>query len=713
LMAKSDILTQAITHIPEELRYALFKGEILPEHAEGAALFADISGYTPMSEALSRAYGPRQGAEELINLINLIFNALVDEVNRYRGTVIGFVGDAISCWFDDRVFDMVQHPNGSLRAVACAFAMQSAIERFDRIALPGENPISIGIKITIASGPICRFQVGDPAIQRMLVLAGKTLQRMEEGEHLVRRGEVLADYHTVERLGAGVVLAEQRSSDRGNLFTVLARLNQDVSPCPWPDIHPEDLNKDQVRPWLLPQVYERLKEGQGEFLTELRPVAVSFVRFSSIDYDHDEQAENKLNDLICRVQNELILSEGTLLQVVIGDKGSYMCLVFGAPTAHEDDARRAVKAALAMRETIQTLEWHEAVQIGISTGMMRTGTYGGRTRRTYAVLGDDVNLAARLMSSAAPGEVLISSRVYKAISVDSRQHLSSFLFEPRPPVYLKGKSDPLPVFAIVGAHQERAIRLQEPGYALPMIGRQKELALIGEKIDQALSGRGQVVGITAEAGIGKSRLMAEAIRAARRRGLIGYGGACQSDGINTSYLVWGSIWRAIFEINPESPSHRQLRNLDNMLEEMAPERRVALPLLGPLLGMAISDNDFTATLEPRFRRSVMEELLLACLQVAAQEAVANTTGEKNGGLCLVLEDLHWIDQASSDLLKLIIDTIKSLPVLILLAFRPTESKKLEKQLAASPCYTEIALHELSEAEAEQAIRAKLVQLFPE
>src|SRR5262245_51327711 len=178
---------------------------------------------------------------------------------------------------------------------------------------------------------------------------------------------------------------------------------------------------------------------------------------------------------------------------------------------------------------------------------------------------------------------------------------------------LKGMPEPLPVFRLAGVRQH-AIRLTEPAYELPMIGRTAELALIGERLDRALAGQGQVVGIIAEAGMGKSRLVAEVIRLARRQRLRAFGGACQSYGANTPYLVWGPIWRAFFDLDPEMPMRRQIRMLAGAIDDWAPERSEALPLLGPLLGIDLPENVFTRTLEPQYRKSALEALLWDCLQ---------------------------------------------------------------------------------------------------
>ena len=318
--------------------------------------------------------------------------------------------------------------------------------------------------------------------------------------------------------------------------------------------------RTDVRPWVLPIVYERLQAGLGEFLTELRPAVALFLRFGGIDYAEDDAAGDKLDAYIRWVQGVIARHEGTLIQLTVGDKGSYLYAAFGAPVAHEDDARRAVMTALTLRTPPIELNFAGSAQIGIAQGAMRAGTYGGSTRHTYGVLGDDVNLAARLMNQAAANEILVSGRVHKALA-------TGFTFEPRPPLRFKGKAEPVPVFAATGLQKRHAVRLQEPVYALPMVGRQEELRLIEEKIALALSGKGQVIGITAEAGMGKSRLAAEAIRLAQRRGLTGFGGACQSDGVNTSYLVWGPVFRGLFGVDADAPSRRQIRILEGEIAD--------------------------------------------------------------------------------------------------------------------------------------------------
>src|SRR6185295_17306395 len=134
-------------------------------------------------------------------------------------------------------------------------------------------------------------------------------------------------------------------------------------------------------------------------------------------------------------------------------------------------------------------------------------------------------------------------------------------------------------------------------------GRAQELKSIEEKLDLTLSGKSLVIGIIGEAGMGKSRLVAEVIRSARRKGFVGFGGACQSDGIHTPYLVWKSIWQAFFDVDPDMPLRKQLRNIEGEIEDRAPARVEAMPLLNAVLDLNIPENDFTGNLEPKIRQS--------------------------------------------------------------------------------------------------------------
>ena len=173
-----------------------------------------------------------------------------------------------------------------------------------------------------------------------------------------------------------------------------------------------------------------------------------------------------------------------------------------------------------------------------------------------------------------------------------------------------------------------------------MVGRVQELALIQGKIDAALSGSGQIVAITAEAGMGKSRLAAEVIRAARQSGLTGLAGECQSYGTTTSNLVWQGVWRGFFDLDPALSLAAQVAALEKQLEALDPTLLPRLPLLGAVLNLAIPDNDLTRSLDAKVRKSSLEDLLLRLLEARSRIEP----------LLLILEDCHWVDDLSRELI---------------------------------------------------------------
>ncbi|NUM47509.1 MAG: tetratricopeptide repeat protein [Anaerolineales bacterium] len=670
---------------------ALSQGRAMPDRVEGAALFADISGFTPLTEALVREFGPQRGAEELTRQLNQVYDALVSELHRYQGSVITFSGDAITCWFDE---------DSGILAATCALEMQEAMKRFAKITIPSPHrdgqaiQVSLAMKAAVAVGTARRFVVGDPKLQLMDVLAGTTLDRLAAGEHQANKGEVVLDQAAADALEGEVVVREWREDhETGEKYAVVEGLLGSVTM-----MFPEKeftvtLPDEVIKDWLLPPVYERLRRGQGDFLAELRPAMALFVRFGGIDYDDDEKAGEKLDAYIRWAQNVLAAYDGYLLQLTVGDKGSYLMAAVGAPVAHEDDAVRAVSAALKLVQLPEALSYIQFVQIGIAMGRTRAGAYGGKARRTYGVMGDDVNLAARLMQAAPVGQILVSEPVREATG-------NVFSWEPLPPMRVKGKAEPVNVSRAVGLRPRRTFRLQVPEYKLPMVGRESHLAFLQETLAQTQTGKGQIVALIGEAGVGKTRLLAEVIRLSSEQKLVGLGGECESFGTETSYLVWQPIWRGFFGIDPAWSLGEQVRALETQLMQIDPGLVQRLPLLGAVLNLPIPDNDLTQSFDARLRKNSLEALLVDCLEARAQ-----TTP-----LLIVLEDCQWIDSLSHDLLESLGRAVMALPVLFLTTMRPPEIERLqEARISKLPNYSEIRLHAFDTDEAKQLISLKLAQ----
>ena len=329
------------TYLPQDRLRALARGETLPDRAHGSVLFADISGFTPLTETLQAALGPRRGAEELTKHLDAVFAALIAAVERFGGSVIGFAGDAITCWFDET------HALAAPRAAACALALQEAMNAFAEITLPNGGTAALALKVTVASGPARRFAVGDPQIHYLDTLAGETVARTATAEHLVQKGEVLLDEATIQALGGTAMVREWRTENNAQRFAVLAQLTGETPPLTLPACGLA-LPAADLRGWVLSLVVEREQSGHGAFLTEFRPCVALFVRFLGIDFDAAE-AEAQLDAFMQQAQTLIRQYEGTLMDMTIGDKGSYAYINLGVLSVHEDDARRAVKIALDLQ----------------------------------------------------------------------------------------------------------------------------------------------------------------------------------------------------------------------------------------------------------------------------------------------------------------------------------------------------------------------------
>ncbi|MGH9292081.1 MAG: ATP-binding protein, partial [Acidimicrobiales bacterium] len=397
----------------------------------------------------------------------------------------------------------------------------------------------------------------------------------------------------------------------------------------------------------------------------------------------DPDAPQMLDAFVRRVQWALDGHGGNLLQLTVGDKGAYLYAVFGAPLAHEDDAARACAAAL----DILGMEDETAardLQIGLGSGRVRSGTSGHRHRRTYACLGDPVNLAARLMSAAPSGQAWVTAQVARAAG-------RRFSFEALPELKVKGKSKPVLVRRLVGQSRIGPRHDQRPGH--PLVGRAVELDRLRSLAGRAFAGSGQVVALEAEAGMGKSRLTTELVKALQHDGVSVHLGAAVSVGFAASYLAWQGVWASLLEVtgdaDPTPDLRRSLTTVDGGLV-------ARLPLLGAVLGVRLADNDLTASLAPKLRKSALESLLLRYLTVRAGAQP----------LALVLEDCHWLDPLSADLLDLVSRAASALPVLVLLTYRPGSfsAPKL-------PHTTVISLPGLDAEATQQLLRARLAEQF--
>lgn len=347
--------------------------------------------------------------------------------------------------------------------------------------------------------------------------------------------------------------------------------------------------------------------------------------------------------------------------------GDGLLALFGAPTSHEDDAERAVRAGLAIvaRNRAYAAEvatrWgieDFSVRVGIETGLAVLGAMGGGDRVQYGAMGDSLNTAARLQAAAPVGGVLVGEHT---------QRLVGPLFEwgPRVALELKGKGEPVGAFPAVGESEASGTFRTLPGNEAALVGREPELTAIDELVEAAAAGTGGVLVLSGEAGIGKSRLLREVntrFAAAAPEGAEPprwLEGRCASYGENVPYLpVRGLLraWLGVPRTTPPEESDRRLRAEAGAL--LGDDADAVVPFLGSVLGSAPTEE--LAGLAPEAIQERSFEAVETLLRRLAEA----------GPLAVALDDLHWADATSLALVARLLEMTDDTALLLVLATRP-------------------------------------------
>ena len=399
---------------------------------------------------------------------------------------------------------------------------------------------------------------------------------------------------------------------------------------------------------------QRPSEGERRIVTVLFVDAVGSTPLA--EKLGEEQMYTLMREALSRMSEAVHAYEGHVATFT----GDGMMALFGAPIAHEDSARRAVAAALRMQSALDQyggeIERRHGVdcrfRVGLNTGPVVVGTVTDDLRMDFTAIGDTVNLAARMEQVADPGSVLVSEHTQRAIA-------DFFECDPLGDFAVKGKPDPVPAWRVV---KERAVRTRfqaaaERGLS-PLVGRDRELALLTSYAEGARQGNGGVVFVSGEAGIGKSRLILELRH--RVEGEVRWlEGRCVSYGRNTPYLPLVELLKATFGVAEDDDDGAIIRKVDDAVAGWAEPSQQRVPYLKFVLSVDPGDGA-VLSMDPLERRVEIFEALGTLL---AEES-------RQRPLVVAVEDLHWADQMSNEALESVMALIPTIPVLLLLTHRP-------------------------------------------
>jgi class 3 adenylate cyclase len=584
------------------------------EHVAGV-LFADISGFTALTETLSRRGD--EGAEELTRLLNRYFGIVIDTIELAGGDILKFAGDALlAIWpCSNGESDL---PGVVAKLVDVSRLMQQQLHDFE--VAPD---IHLSMKLAVGAGAIRVAHLGGVFDRWEFVVSGKPLAQLGRANDAAEPGQIvvaeeaaalLPERYKIELAAPGVFRFEHASTAPMSLSGGQ------------PDALPDLEQTEQLLTFLPAAIRQRVAAGYADWLCELRPVSIVFMNLPGFGVDTPLTVAQ---EAMRALQTSLYRYEGSINKISVDDKGASLIGVMGLPPlSHVDDAERAIRAAIDMREGLDAMGLGSS--IGVCTGTAFCGVVGNNQRREYTVMGDVVNLSARLMQ-AAKGGLLCDDKTF-------RQCSSRLEFEKLEPLRVKGKAEPIDV-AIPFLRDANAATTQ---FVAVLQGRAEERERLSSALAKLLDGtceRMPRLCVSADGGLGKWALVAE---------MLGY-----ASSVDTAVLVAAGdpldtltplrAWRAPITSMLALGKGQRAQDTDpEAILERMPTRhaRDYAALLNEMIPTALPPTDATRKLEGEQRREHLLELV--CELVLSHVQLGPTV--------LAVKDAHLLDASSWELL---------------------------------------------------------------
>jgi class 3 adenylate cyclase/predicted ATPase len=700
----ADLLQTVKTYLPAPVVLAPQPpGEPRGGMVRGVFLFGDVSGFTPLSEKL-KALG-QEGAEIMTRLINRLFTDLVTVLFDHGGTLLKFGGDAMLGLFPAETDQ--QMSEGAQRAAQAAILMQQVLqkEEFAQIDALGEKR-ALQIKVGISAGPFFAAHIGtQPRPELNLrgtmayVTTGKTVNEAEEAEGHANPGEIAMTSRVADLLGSSAEMGPVNKNPDAHFLRLIAISPMQAGSTARLEVQEppqgETLAKitylverlDRLTRYLSTELISRIiTNPRGARITpENRPVTVMFANYRGISRLIEKLGESDpelitqhLNRYFVHMAGIVEKYQGTLArmdQYAVGDR---LVIFFGAPRAHEDDPIRAVQTALEMQEAVTknfsalrtpTGVYQFEQRIGINTGFLFAGNAGAPDlRQEYTLMGDDINMAARLMSNAPWNDIFISKRTKDYVD-------ENFALEDKGALKVKGKEILIPTFKVIGALSGYQEGQNEPD-AAPLTGRDELLSRLQKSTKTLLnSRRGQVISLVGNSGFGKSRLAHEVKKwlfspeiASQENSLpLWIEARALSFSEQMSFWLATQIMLGVLQPKPGASGDQILYQLSERCEQLLSEDSMeATPYLAHMMGLDLGQEwSWVKDLDPKVRQKQTLWAAAAFFEAAAKERP----------MIVVLDDLHWADEASLGLIEHLLSVTDKSPLLFILIFRARRDKR--------------------------------------
>ncbi|MDO8122571.1 adenylate/guanylate cyclase domain-containing protein [Isoptericola sp. b490] len=571
---------------------------------DGTLVFADVSGFTALTERLSQR--GRIGAEEIVETLNRVFGPMLLIAAARGGEMLKFGGDALLFLF---------RGDGHAEQ-ACDAAVEMRASLRESTAVPTSvGRLALSMSVGVHSGQVHLFLVGTPS--RELVILGPAASRTALAEHTADAGQIVVTAQTRARLAPGSTRA------RGDGALLLTRRRTRTPHRPAPDAPHAD--GELLRSLFPRDLGDYLAPGPPD--PEHRIATIAFIRFSGTDavlaQDGPDRLATILDELLTTVEAALATEDVTLLATDLDTDGGKLFLGSGVPRSREDDEGRMLRALRHIADAGLALP----LQLGVNRGHVFVAELGVQDRAAYSAMGDTTNTAARIAAKAPPDVVY----AHPTVLDHSR---TRFAVTPAGPFAMKGKALPLLVYEV---GEETGTREPRSTGRAPFIGRENELAAVRAALAAALAGDGGVVTVDGATGMGKSRLVSEALRAFP--GTDRFVVRAEPYGASSAYRVFRDPLRAHLGISRDTPTAMGQALLDS-LGRRAPDLVPMAPLLADVVQVDVPATPEADRIDEQFRADRVADLLIDLLERTQTRPIV-----------LVAEEAHWADEASARLLE--------------------------------------------------------------
>jgi len=617
---------------------------------KGSLMHCDVTGFTAMSEKLGEV--GKEGAELMAGVLNQFFERMLAIAVSWGGIQIKFGGDAMLLYFPDE-----QHAQ---RAAACGLEMQSVMREFSHVRIKDDYH-KLRMRIGIHSGQffVCSAgQVGTKVGQGEGLLhyyiVGKDVNKAADTEPMAEPGQVVVSTETYNLLNTGD--CKMLATNHENIWLVkkIAANKHRLS-----FFDDTNLPHHILQRYLMRPIAEGLSSGKSEH----RRTTIIFIYVTGIADLIEKEGEQIALSQINEYTNLIIATAekygGHFAASDASEHGDKLIVLFGAPVMQDKQESSAMRFALEVIEKMNSKKLDLKHQIGINTGYVFCGEIGSSARREYTVIGDSVNLSARLMAAANENEIIVSDFTVSNCGKE-------FILEKLEPIMVKGKKDPVSICKLVGASND-IINITD-SESSSFFGRYDELTYLRNFSNKVKEKNTDSLLLLGEAGVGKTYLVNEFLRSSNNCKCLST--ICRSYDSNSAYSCFRHILLSLVGLDHSSENDEIINKLNKAVDEFIPGYKMFTPLLIELVGVSSEVNSELKSLDAKTKREKRLETITNLIFSISQ----------NTPVVIHVDNLQWVDSSSCEIFVSLLNNKKSNILILSTARNKSEIKSYANKL---------------------------------